>query len=288
MEEKQAIALFSALGHAQRLAAFRLLMRCGPAGLAAGELAQRLVINPSALSFHLKEMEGAGLVSATRKGRNIVYRADFSIGARLSDFLQRDCCAGVEAFAGFGPHDNEMETIMLKPPYRVLVLCTGNSARSILAEGVLGGLGGKEFIALSAGSKPKGEPNPLALATLRAHGHAVDGFRSKSWDEFAVPGAPAIDIVITVCDQAKGEACPVWPGHPVSGHWGLEDPSDVTGSDEAKRAAFEATYAELTRRFEQLVALPLQTMEPAAIRQALAAIHDHASGQQAGHHAVAG
>lgn len=169
---------------------------------------------------------------------------------------------------------------MLTPPYRVLVLCTGYSARSVLGERLVSSLGDGTFIGLSAGSSPKGMPNPLAVATLRANGHDVDGLRSKSWDEFAVPGAPPVDIIITVCDQAAGEACPVWPGHPVSAHWGLADPSDAEGEQADKLAAFETTYHCLRRRIEALVALPLHTMEPMTIRAALQSIHEEALKQE--------
>ena len=288
MNEAAAIALFAALAHPQRLTAFRLLMRCGTSGLAAGDLAQRLAVNPSALSFHLKDMEAAGLVFPRRLGRRIIYRANLSIGGSLAAFLQRDCCAGLAAFSPLPDVSaNLQDHVMLTPPYRVLVLCTGNSARSILGERLVSSLGHGTFIGLSAGSSPKGVPNPLAVATLRAHGHDVDGLRSKSWDEFAVPGAPPVDIVITVCDQAAGEACPVWPGHPVSAHWGLPDPSDIEGPQADKLAAFERTYQCLRRRIEALVALPLEAMEPPAIRAALQAIHDEALTQEGTLHVTA-
>ncbi len=282
MNEAAAIALFAALAHPQRLTAFRLLMRCGIDGLAAGDLAQRLAINPSALSFHLKDMEAAGLVCPRRVGRRIIYRADLSIGGKLAAFLQRDCCAGLAAFSSLPDVPaNPQDHAMLTPPYRVLVLCTGNSARSILGERLVSSLGHGTFIGFSAGSSPKGMPNPLALATLRAHGHDVDGLRSKSWDEFAVPGAPPVDIVITVCDQAAGEACPVWPGHPVSAHWGLADPSDVEGNEAERLAAFELAYRRLRQRVEGLVALPLHTMEPTTIRATLQSIHADAAAREA-------
>ena len=278
MDDTQAIPLFAALAHAQRLAAFRLLMRCGSAGLAAGELAQQLAISPSALSFHLKEMENAGLVRQRRVGRSIIYRADLTIGQTLGDFLQRDCCLGLDGRAAIGVATFKFEgmSTMLKPPFRLLVLCTGNSARSILGEQLLTELGQGRFIGLSAGSKPKGTPHPLALETLIAHGHAIEGLSSKSWDEFAVPGAPAIDIVLTVCDAAAGEVCPVWPGHPISAHWGLDDPAAVDGSVADKRAAFETTYQLLRRRIAALIRLPLETMQAPAIRQALQTIHQEA------------
>jgi arsenate reductase len=154
----------------------------------------------------------------------------------------------------------------------VLFLCTGNSARSILAEALLNALGGGRFRAYSAGSHPGGRVNPLGLETLQAQGISTDGLRSKSWDEFAAPGARPIDIVITVCDNAAAEVCPVWPGHPVSAHWGLPDPAAVEGSEESRRAAFRETVARLRQRIERLLALPIDGLDAKSLKQRLAEI----------------
>jgi arsenate reductase (thioredoxin) len=148
--------------------------------------------------------------------------------------------------------------------YNTLFLCTGNSARSVLAEGTLRDLGAGRFRAFSAGSKPGGIVNPFALELLRQRGHPADGMRSKSWDEFAGADAPKMDFIITVCDNAAGETCPHWPGHPASAHWGVEDPAAVEGSDDAKRAAFATAYAILRRRIELLLALPLDKLDALA------------------------
>ena len=151
----------------------------------------------------------------------------------------------------------------------VLFLCTANSARSILAEGLLNHLGRGRFRAYSAGSFPGGRVNPLAIETLRSLGMDAGEARSKSWDEFAGADAPRMDLIFTVCDNAAGEACPVWPGHPVTAHWGVPDPAAVEGTEEQKRQAFRDAATTLRRRIEALVSLPLDTLDPAALRARL-------------------
>jgi arsenate reductase (thioredoxin) len=151
----------------------------------------------------------------------------------------------------------------------ILFLCTGNSARSILAEAITNNLSlsrGK-FRAHSAGSHPKGKVNPFALDLLRQTHISTAGLRSKSWDEFAKPGAPAMDFVITVCDQAAGEQCPFWPGQPVTAHWGMPDPAEVEGTDELKRKAFSDTANGLRRRIELLASLPLEKLDRLALEE---------------------
>jgi arsenate reductase len=156
--------------------------------------------------------------------------------------------------------------------FNVLFLCTHNSARSILAEGLLNSLGRGRFRGHSAGSFPKGSVNPLAVETMRKHGHPTEAFRSKSWNEFARPGAPEMDIVITVCDQAAGEVCPVWPGRPVTAHWGLPDPSAVEGTEDDRRKAFQQTYIALQNRIRILLNLPIEKLERLAMKQLLDSI----------------
>lgn len=160
-------------------------------------------------------------------------------------------------------------------PFSVLFLCTGNSARSILAERLLDLRGSGRFRGFSAGSHPKGAVHPLALELLRSQRVPVEGLRSKSWDEFAVPGAPAVDLVITVCDDAAGETCPAWPGGPLTAHWGIADPAAVTGSDAEKRRAFERAYRALDRRIGALVELPIADLGRAGLRDRIAAIGRH-------------
>ena len=158
---------------------------------------------------------------------------------------------------------------MADKTYHVLFVCTGNSARSILAEGLMTALGKGRFVGHSAGSHPKDRPHPLALQTLAAHGIPTDGFRSKSWDEFAQPGAPALDFVFTVCDQAAGEACPYWPGQPMTAHWGLPDPAAVQGSHAQQEKAFLDTFVALKRRIELMLALPLASLDGMALQREL-------------------
>ena len=148
-------------------------------------------------------------------------------------------------------------------PLNVLFLCTHNSARSILAEALLNDMGKDRFKAYSAGSSPREnqQPNPLGLQVLQKAGIATDGLRSKSWDEFASPGAPKMDLIITVCDNAAGEVCPIWPGHPATAHWGYPDPSEGDGSDAEKLQAFRKTMHAMKRRLELLIGLPKDKLE---------------------------
>ena len=146
-------------------------------------------------------------------------------------------------------------------PLNVLFLCTGNSARSILAESILNAVDPARFRAHSAGSHPAGRVNPFALELLARNGYPTDGLRSKNWEEFAAPGAPPLDFIVTVCDNAAGEACPVWPGRPTSAHWGVADPAAVEGTDEDKRRAFLEAFAILKRRIELFASLPLARLD---------------------------
>ena len=161
---------------------------------------------------------------------------------------------------------------MSASPFNVLFLCTGNSARSILAEGLLKGLGTDRFQAYSAGSTPKGEVHPMALATLSSYSLPTDGYRSKSWDEFAAPGAPKMDFIITVCDNAAGEVCPVWPGQPMTAHWGVEDPAAHEGTEEERIKAFHDAARMLKRRIELFLSLPLDRLDAMSLQTELRGI----------------
>ena len=157
---------------------------------------------------------------------------------------------------------------MASKTYHVLFVCTGNSARSILAEALMNDLGrARGFTAFSAGSHPKGAVHPGALKTLQQHRLPTDGYRSKSWEEFAGPEAPVLDFVFTVCDQAAGEVCPVWPGQPMTAHWGMSDPAAVQGSAAAMDTAFNDTFVTLKRRIELMLSLPLASLDRLAIQR---------------------
>lgn len=157
-------------------------------------------------------------------------------------------------------------------PFGILFLCTGNSARSILAEAIANQMGAGTLRAWSAGSQPKGAVHPQALRLLRQLDHPVEGLRSKGWDEFAAPGAPALDFIVTVCDSAASETCPVWPGMPVTAHWGLPDPAAVRGSETEIALAFSETYRALHRRIGLLLALPLASLDSLSVQRRMDAI----------------
>jgi arsenate reductase len=164
------------------------------------------------------------------------------------------------------------ESRTMQRPYNILILCTGNSARSILGEALFNTLSAGRFEAYSAGSHPSGRVNPFAVELLRGMDYPVENLRSKSWDEFAQPGAPRMDFIVTVCDNAAGEACPLWPGQPVTAHWGFPDPASVEGTDEEKRSAFAGTMRQIRRRVELFLSLPLETLDRLAIENQMRGI----------------
>lgn len=161
-------------------------------------------------------------------------------------------------------------------PYQILFLCTGNSARSIMAEVLTNTLSKGRFKAYSAGSSPLGQVNPFALEKIRALPIEMPELRSKSWEEFAQPEAPKMDFIITVCDTARGESCPVWPGQPVTAHWGFEDPVKVDGSDEEKRRVFHNVWVGMTKRIELMLNLPVESLDKDSLRNRLQDVHQQA------------
>ena len=166
--------------------------------------------------------------------------------------------------------------------YNALFICTHNSARSIMAEGLLNSLGKGKFVGYSAGSQPSGKVNPIALETLQRMGLPIHSYRSKDWEEFAQPGAPQMDFVFTVCDNAAGEVCPVWPGQPMTAHWGVPDPAAVEGSDEQKRKAFSSIGHLLLNRIRLFVSLPLAKLDKLTLAEKLSDIGKSAAPNDAG------
>lgn len=277
METETAVTALGALAHCHRLEVFRLLVRMGPDGMAAGAISQRVGIGATAASFHLKELERAGLIRGTRDGRSIRYAVNVEGMRGLLAFLAEDCCQGQLELCGPGmaqsilccSQEDEMATRQI---FNVLFLCTHNSARSIIAECVMNRLGAGRFRAYSAGSAPSGQVHTYAIDVLRLLDYDVSQLRSKSWDEFEKPGAPEFDFIFTVCDNAANETCPVWPGHPITAHWGLPDPSAAVGTDAEKHVAFDETHRMLHQRISIFVNLPLQDIDAISLPHKLAAI----------------
>ena len=166
---------------------------------------------------------------------------------------------------------------MTETPYNILFLCTGNSARSVIAEALMNKLGMGRFRAFSAGSMPKGQINPHAVPIVERLGFSASDFRSKSWDEFAAPGAPKLDFVITVCDEAAGEVCPIWPGQPMTAHWGIPDPAAVTSSEAVISAAFAEACRQLTNRINLFLALPMESIDRMSLQRKLREIGERAA-----------
>jgi protein-tyrosine-phosphatase/DNA-binding transcriptional ArsR family regulator len=271
METDQIAAAFAALGQSTRLDLLRALVAAGPNGLAAGELAARLDVPPSTLSFHLRAMEQAGLVAATRQGRSQIYAAQIERLRGLIAFLVEPCCDGEPERCGDLTrllNNLAREKPMTPPaPFNVLFLCTRNSARSILAEAILNKLAAGRFVAWSAGSEPAAEgPMPEVLSQLKALGHDVSGLRSKSWNEFTGPQAPAMDFVITLCDMVAGQTCPDFEGVTVTAAWPLPDPAKFSGSAAERATMLNELYAGLRRRLEIFISLPMASLDAMALK----------------------
>ena len=279
LEVKDAVEILAALAQPSRLELVRLLVRYLPYGLAAGDIARLLAIPQNTLSNHLSILQRAGLVNSRREGRSIIYAANKGLAVRLAAFLLEDCCDASSmtcdpAMPGYGvkPFPVKREADMSSKIYNVLVICTGNSARSIMAEAILNREGAGRIKAFSAGSHPRGEPHPTAIALLKELGYDTAGLRSKSWEEFSTPDAPKMDFIVTVCDSAAGEPCPYWPGHPLVAHWGVPDPAAVVGTDAEKSAAFMEAYRRLVARATAFANLDIERLDLASLKDRLAAI----------------
>jgi ArsR family transcriptional regulator, arsenate/arsenite/antimonite-responsive transcriptional repressor / arsenate reductase (thioredoxin) len=245
---------FSILGHPHRLALFRLLMRRYPDALAAGEICAALALKPSTASVYLAALRKAGLVVQEREGTSLRYCIDLGRARALVGFLQDDCCRGRPDLCA--PESAQLPS----RPLHVLFICTHNSARSIMAQAILRHLGQGGFVAHSAGKAAKAAPDARALDMLRAQAIETDGLYSKSVDIYRAPAAPQMDLVLTVCDRAANEECPLWDARPITSHWGV--PS--TGLTSA--------FTLLHRRVSALVALPLATLDKITLQRAVDAI----------------
>ena len=260
----------STLGHPQRLALFRLLMRRYPDRVPATELAQVLGLKPNTLSTYVNALMQAGLISQERVGTSLRYAIDLDAARETIDYLLQDCCRGrpdicaPNAYSAAGGGSQ-----MTDRTYNVLFICTGNSARSVFAESILRDIAGDRFAAYSAGTKPRSELNPFALEVLQQKGHDVGLLRSKNIAEFQAADAPVFDFVFTVCNQAANEECPSWQGQPISAHWGLPDPVKVEGSDAEKSLAFHETYGALRNRMNAFAALPISALDLMSLQKAV-------------------
>ncbi len=260
----------STLGHPQRLAVFRLLMRRYPDCVPATELAQALSLKPNTLSTYVNALMQAGLVSQKRVGTSLRYAIDMEAAHETINYLLHDCCRGrPEICAPLHLSNSIGDRPMTDRKYNVLFICTGNSARSIFAESILRDIAGDRFVPYSAGIKPRSELNPFALEVLEQKGHDVSVLRSKNISEFQSADAPDFDFVFTVCNEAANEECPSWSGQPISGHWGLPDPVKVEGSRAEKSLAFHHTYGALRNRMTAFAALPFASLDRISLQKAV-------------------
>ena len=256
------------LGHPQRLALFRLLMRRYPDRVPATELAQALGLKPNTLSTYIGALMQAGLVTQERRGTSLRYAIDLAAARDTIGYLLNDCCRGRPEIC-LPLTSSDGNAPMTDDKFNVLFICTGNSARSIFAESILRDLAGDRFSVYSAGTRPQSALNPFAVEVLRQKGHDVTQLRSKHISEFQTEDAPGFDFVFTVCNQAANEECPTWPGQPITAHWGLPDPVKVEGSDAEKSLAFQQAYGTLRNRMLGFTSLPLTSLDRISLQKAL-------------------
>ncbi|MDQ2092454.1 arsenate reductase/protein-tyrosine-phosphatase family protein [Marimonas arenosa] len=273
MESLQ-IDRLTALGHAGRMALFRLLVRRYPEFVPAGELADALGVKKNTMSVYLSALVRAGLLKQRRDGRNLLYQADIDGADDLVSYLFDDCCRGRPSLCvSHMVSEHDADAGARKMPeahtYNALFVCTGNSARSLFAEALLRDLGSGRFNAYSAGTHPSSHPNPIAMEMLHAKGHDISPLRSKGVDEFQADGAPIMDFVFTVCDQAANEECPAWAGQPITAHWGVPNPVKAKGTDAERQLAFQQAYGILKNRISLFTALHPENLERATLQARL-------------------
>lgn len=269
MEIYDAAFALAALGQTTRLELLRALLNAGPSGLPAGEIADRLGVPSSTLSFHLKALDQAGLIAATRQGNRLIYAAQIDRLRALFAFVSETCCGGQPSLCGDLGHftANDGNVSMSPTRFNVLFLCTRNSARSIMAEAILNKLAPGKFVAYSAGSDPAPDgPIPEVLSQLKALGHNVSGLRSKGWEEFARPNSPKMDFVITLCDVLAGQVCPDFGQTTVTAAWPMPDPAKFTGNSVERATMLNDLYAGLRRRLDIFSNLPVTSLDRMALK----------------------
>ncbi|MFG1376011.1 metalloregulator ArsR/SmtB family transcription factor [Xanthobacter autotrophicus] len=271
---EDATRIFDALSQGTRFETYRLLLRYVPYGLPAGDIARLLAVPHNTMSTHLAVLERAGLVTARREGRSIIYAVRLSdAGVMLSQLMaEMGFAVSPRRSTGTAAFPQVRPAAANDRVYNVLLVCSANAARSVIAEALLSREGRGRFRAYSAGSRPKRKPHPMALDLLASLGYETAHLASKSWDAFAGPDAPQMDFVITTCDAAAGEICPAFPGHPLQAHWGLPDPLKVRGSEAEQKAAFLATYRRLAGRVSAFVNLPFEQLDLASLKERIGEI----------------
>ncbi len=257
----------STLGHPQRFALFRLLMRRYPDRVPATELAQALEIKPNTLSTYINALMQAGLVTQERLGTSLRYAINMDAVRETFDYLLRDCCRGrPEICSSLTSFGFDGESPITDRKYNVLFICTGNSARSIFAESILKKTAGDKFNAFSAGTRPGSQLNPFAVQVLKDKNHDIAALRAKDISEYTGRDAPVFDFVFTVCNQAANEECPAWEGQPITGHWGMPDPVKADGNNAQKALAFQHAYGVLKKRIDLFAALNPEALDRLALQ----------------------
>lgn len=258
------------LGHPQRIALFRLLMRRYPDALCAGEICSLLGLKASTGSDYLSGLKSVGLITSTRQATQVRYRINMAGVQGMAEALLGDCCKGRPDVCTFLPPaapDQTTGKLM-----NVLFICSANSARSIMAEAILTTLGAGRFRGYSAGALAQAEINPRVKTLLEAKGHDTSGLYSKPLSHFQAEDAPDFDFVFTVCDAAANEACPAWPGQPISAHWGMADPSKASGTEAELNLAYQQAYGILKNRLSAFVALPMSQLSAISLQREVDAI----------------
>lgn len=259
--DMQQIDRLTTLGHTGRMATYRLLVRRYPDFVASGDLAEVLNIRPNTMSVYLGALLRVGLIEQKRDGRSLLYRFHPEGADSLMGYLFDDCCRGRPSTCA-----TRQPFVEGRPKQKVLFLCTGNSARSIMAEVILRDLAGERFEVFSAGTRPAAALNPVALQMLRDKGHALTGLQPKHMSALK---DEAFDFVFTVCDRAANEDCPTWAGQPVSAHWGIADPVRAEGSEAEKLLAFQSAYGALHRRLTLFAALDMSALDRMSLQAKL-------------------